>query len=276
MRASAVSPRGWIVTWPSFDGVEIEGLLWLPASYKQGDKLPLILSIHGGPAGVEDSRRAGRLVARAGREPTLHVDDQVERADRIEQPLDGAVRHQHHALVHPPLDEVVVVLPVGVVVDHRGEVAQGGHGHERVRPRVHLGGTPGRAQFPRGTPEHVRYLHWMHFAEGTAQPPLLLKLLFDRLDKGPMPFFVRPVARAIAQRAKSSFVQPNIDQATKHEEGYGPQLQRFRESATNTTGEPRLLLWPEDGVPSSPGAGLARVGARPHPNRRSQHAHRNP
>jgi dipeptidyl aminopeptidase/acylaminoacyl peptidase len=40
------------MTWKSKDGLEIEGLLWLPAEYKAGDKLPLILSIHGGPAGV--------------------------------------------------------------------------------------------------------------------------------------------------------------------------------------------------------------------------------
>ena len=40
------------LTWKSKDGLEIEGLLWLPASYKTGDKLPLLLSIHGGPAGV--------------------------------------------------------------------------------------------------------------------------------------------------------------------------------------------------------------------------------
>jgi dipeptidyl aminopeptidase/acylaminoacyl peptidase len=40
------------ITWKSKDGLEIEGLLWLPASYKTGEKLPLILSIHGGPAGV--------------------------------------------------------------------------------------------------------------------------------------------------------------------------------------------------------------------------------
>jgi len=62
-----------------------------------------------------------------------------------------------------------------------------------------------------GTPERLRYTYWMHFAEGTAMPPLLLKLVFDRMDKGPMPFFVRPVARAIAARAKAGFVQPNID-----------------------------------------------------------------
>jgi dipeptidyl aminopeptidase/acylaminoacyl peptidase len=40
------------MTWKSKDGLDIEGLLWLPANYKAGDKLPLILSIHGGPAGV--------------------------------------------------------------------------------------------------------------------------------------------------------------------------------------------------------------------------------
>ncbi|MDH5577301.1 MAG: glutathione S-transferase, partial [Betaproteobacteria bacterium] len=54
-----------------------------------------------------------------------------------------------------------------------------------------------------GTPERLRYTYWMHFAEGTAIPPLLLKLVFDRIETAPMPFFVRPIARAIAQRTKS-------------------------------------------------------------------------
>jgi dipeptidyl aminopeptidase/acylaminoacyl peptidase len=40
------------MTWKSKDGLDVEGLLWLPATYKTGDKLPLVLSIHGGPAGV--------------------------------------------------------------------------------------------------------------------------------------------------------------------------------------------------------------------------------
>ncbi|MBI3374791.1 MAG: glutathione S-transferase [Betaproteobacteria bacterium] len=60
------------------------------------------------------------------------------------------------------------------------------------------------------TPERLRYTYWLHYAEGSAMPPLLMKLIFDRIEKGPMPFFVRPVARAIARRAKSSFIEPNI------------------------------------------------------------------
>ncbi len=61
-----------------------------------------------------------------------------------------------------------------------------------------------------GTPDHLRYIYWLHYAEGSAMPPLLLKLVFDRVESAPMPFFIRPVARAIAGRAKKSFIEPQI------------------------------------------------------------------
>ena len=70
-----------------------------------------------------------------------------------------------------------------------------------------------------GTPERLRYTYWMHFAEGSAMPPLLLLLIFNLIEKGPMPFFIRPVARAIARRAKSSFVQPNVERILDFMEG---------------------------------------------------------
>jgi len=61
-----------------------------------------------------------------------------------------------------------------------------------------------------GTPEHRRYRYWLHFAEGSAMPPLLLKLVFERLKTGPVPFFIRPVARAIANRLLAMLVTPNL------------------------------------------------------------------
>jgi glutathione S-transferase len=64
---------------------------------------------------------------------------------------------------------------------------------------------------PAGSPERLRYSYWMHFAEGSAMPPLLLKLIFDRIKTSPMPFFVRPIARKIADRALNSFVLPNLE-----------------------------------------------------------------
>jgi len=36
---------------------------------------------------------------------------------------------------------------------------------------------------PRGTPEHVRYLHWMHFAEGTIMLHLLARLYLSRVGE---------------------------------------------------------------------------------------------
>src|SRR5215213_2375818 len=44
--------RTEVITWKSKDGKQIEGLLTYPVGYQSGQRVPLILSIHGGPAGV--------------------------------------------------------------------------------------------------------------------------------------------------------------------------------------------------------------------------------
>ena len=59
------------------------------------------------------------------------------------------------------------------------------------------------------TPERLRYTYWLHYAEGSAMPPLLLNLVFQQV-KEKTPFFLRPIAGAIAGRAQSSFIQPQI------------------------------------------------------------------
>ncbi len=61
-----------------------------------------------------------------------------------------------------------------------------------------------------GTPERRRYTYWMHYAEGSAMPPLVLKLIFLRMAKGPAPFFVRPLVRSIANKVMSTFVDPQL------------------------------------------------------------------
>src|SRR5690606_20812802 len=63
---------------------------------------------------------------------------------------------------------------------------------------------------PRGSPERVRYTYWMHYAEGSLMPPLLLKLVFDQLEKAKMPFVAKPFAKAIAHKVKGAFVLPQL------------------------------------------------------------------
>jgi glutathione S-transferase len=67
--------------------------------------------------------------------------------------------------------------------------------------------------------ERFRYIYWLHFAEGSAMPPLLMKLIFDRIKTSPMPFFIKPIARMIADRALSSFVVPNLERNLDFMEG---------------------------------------------------------
>lgn len=70
----------------------------------------------------------------------------------------------------------------------------------------------GRLLPPPGTPERLRYIYWLHYAEGSAMPPLLLKLVFDRIEQQPMPFFVKPIAQMIVSRTKHAFIEPQITQ----------------------------------------------------------------
>ena len=61
-----------------------------------------------------------------------------------------------------------------------------------------------------GTPTRLRYTYWLHFAEGSAMTPLLLKLVFNHIEKAPMPFFAKPIAKAISKKTKASFIDPQI------------------------------------------------------------------
>ena len=61
------------------------------------------------------------------------------------------------------------------------------------------------------TPERLRYTYWLHYAEGSAMPPLLLQLVFNQVEQKPM-FLVRPIAQAIVSRVKQSFIEPQITQ----------------------------------------------------------------
>jgi glutathione S-transferase len=61
-----------------------------------------------------------------------------------------------------------------------------------------------------GTRERLRYSYWLHYAEGSAMPPLLMKLVFTQIPRAPMPALVRPIVRWIADGVRTRFVEPQI------------------------------------------------------------------
>lgn len=64
------------------------------------------------------------------------------------------------------------------------------------------------APMPAEAAERIDYRYWLHYAEGSAMPPLLLTLVIGRIRSAPMPFFARPIARSIADKAERSFIGP--------------------------------------------------------------------
>ena len=163
--------------------------------------------------------------------------------------------------IHPLGKSPVVVLDDGQALAESGAI---------VETLVERFGA-GRLSPPAGTPEFARYRYWLHYAEGSAMPPLLLKLVFDRIASAPMPFFAKPIARGIAQKTMDSFVGPQLklhlaymeSELARRDWFAGPdfsaadvQLSFPIEAAQsraglNATEHPRLADW------------LARIHARP-------------
>jgi len=103
-----------------------------------------------------------------------------------------------------------LVHPLGkspVVTDEGTTLAESGAIIEYLVERY--GG--GRLRPAEGTPERARYTYFMHYAEGSAMPPLLLALVFSRLPKAKVPFFVKPILRGVADRARATFIGPQLE-----------------------------------------------------------------
>src|ERR1700719_2878199 len=78
---------------------------------------------------------------------------------------------QIHALGKSPVitDGDLTLAESGAIIEY----LVGRYGNGRLIPAAN-------------TPAKLRYTYWLHYAEGSMQPLLLLKLIFDRLERAPM------------------------------------------------------------------------------------------
>ncbi len=120
------------------------------------------------------------------------------------------IKHYHRdavTMLAPP--ELLAVHPLGkspVITDGDVTVAEPGAIVEYLLERY----GDGRFVPAAGSADALRYRYWLHFAEGSAMPPLLLTLIFDRVANAPMPFFVKPIARGISNKVMDLMVRPNL------------------------------------------------------------------
>ncbi|MEO7035822.1 MAG: glutathione S-transferase [Polyangiaceae bacterium] len=121
-----------------------------------------------------------------------------------------------------------------------------------------------------GSAARLRYRYWLHYAEGSAMPPLLLKLIFDRIEDSPAPFFVRPILRGVATKVKERFVLPQVKLHLDYMESELGTAQWF--AGPELTGADIQLSFPLEAAAARAGldqtrprlhAFLARIHARP-------------
>ncbi len=106
--------------------------------------------------------------------------------------------------VHP-LGKSPVIEDDGLVVAESGAIVEyliGRYGDGRLRPEP-------------GTPAHADYLMWLHAAEASLQPLLLMALLFKVMPER-SPALARPLVKGVAGTAMKSFVNPRLDEQLSH------------------------------------------------------------
>jgi glutathione S-transferase len=117
----------------------------------------------------------------------------------------------------PP--ELKAVHPLGnspVITDDGEVIAESGAIIEYI---VEKYGNRGQGELAhlepaRGTPEYRQCRYWMHYCEGSLMNWLVMKLVFVSIPNRPMPFFARPIARAICGKVQEQLVDPNLQAAT--------------------------------------------------------------
>jgi glutathione S-transferase len=118
-------------------------------------------------------------------------------------------KYQRNPLTLQAPPELRAIHPLGkspVIVDGTTTVAESAVIIEYLLRRY----GQGRLRPVTGTPERLRYVYWMHYAEGSAMPPLLLALVFNQLPQRPMPFIARPIVKSLADKAMQTFIGPQL------------------------------------------------------------------
>lgn len=100
--------------------------------------------------------------------------------------------------VHP-LGKSPVVSDDGLTVAETGAVVE-------YILQAHGGG---RFTGPADPAGHWRYRHWMHYAEGSAMPPLLIKLLFGKMESD-APGFLKPFLKPVLAKVNERFLGPEL------------------------------------------------------------------
>ena len=132
-----------------------------------------------------------------------------------------------------------VIAETGAIVDYIVET----YGQGRLVPAT-------------GSPERLRYTYWLHYAEGSAMTPLLLKLVFTALPAR-APGLMKGLVKSIAGKAQAGFVDPQIK---AHVDYWDAELAKSEWFAGGAFTAADIMM----SFPLEAGAARGGAGTRPH------------
>ncbi|HUJ60031.1 MAG TPA: glutathione S-transferase [Kofleriaceae bacterium] len=170
-------------------------------------------------------------------------------------------RDRETMLAPPELQKIHPLGKSPVITDGDTTVAESGAILEYLVERY----GDGRFAPASGTPEHLTYRYFMHYAEGSLMPYLLLRFIFGRI-RVKAPFLIRPVAKKIASSIDEIAVAPNLARHVAFLDGHLAGRTWF---AGELSAADAQMLYPMealaaryDGVPASLTAWVERAHAR--------------
>ncbi|MFZ9053065.1 MAG: glutathione S-transferase family protein [Woeseiaceae bacterium] len=115
-------------------------------------------------------------------------------------------RDKQTSLAPPELLEIHPLGKSPVITDGDVTVAESGAIIEYLVHKYDVG----RLIPPDGSPERRAYNYWLHYAEGTFAPLMLVSLIMGRIETSPMPFIARPIAKRISRKVRDGFLDGNV------------------------------------------------------------------
>lgn len=115
-------------------------------------------------------------------------------------------RDKTTSLAPPALLKVHPLGKSPVITDGPVTVAESGAIIEYLVDRYDTG----RLRPAAGTSERLAYTYWLHYAEGSFMPLMIISLIMGKVESAPMPFFIKPVARGIVSKVRSGYLDQNV------------------------------------------------------------------
>jgi len=126
----------------------------------------------------------------------LSLPYQIERYQRDKTMMAPAALRKVHPLGKSPVleDNGLILAESGAILEYLQETYD-----------------PGSQLKPQDRELKLHYRFWLHYAEGSLMPLLLMKLVFSSLGKPPIPFGLRSLGKVLGQGVQKAYLNRQLE-----------------------------------------------------------------